>query len=61
MIGGAESWDAIAESGRIKEAFFRRFLLLPNGVPSANTFERVFATLAPDAFSRAFGRWMGGV
>ena len=58
MIGGAETWDAIAEYGRTKAAFFRRFLALPNGVPSADTFARVFAKLAPDEFARAFGRWM---
>lgn len=58
VIGGAESWDAIAEYGRTKQAFFRRFLALSNGIPTADTFERVFAKLAPDAFARAFGRWM---
>jgi predicted transposase YbfD/YdcC len=58
VIGGAESWEAIAEYGRTKEAFFRRFLPLGNGVPSPDTFERVFAKLDPAAFARAFGRWM---
>lgn len=58
VIGGAESWEAIAEYGRTKEAFFKRFLPLDNGIPSPDTFERVFAKLAPGAFARAFGRWM---
>jgi predicted transposase YbfD/YdcC len=58
VLGGAESWEAIAEYGRTKVAFFRRFLPLDNGIPSADTFGRVFAKLDPDAFSRAFGRWM---
>src|SRR3954453_18780417 len=58
VIGKAESWDAIAEYGRTKQAFFRRFLTLDNGIPSPDTFERVFAKLAPGAFARAFGRWM---
>lgn len=58
VIGGAESWEAIAEYGRTKEAFFRRFLPLGNGIPSPDTFERVFAKLAPGAFAGAFGRWM---
>jgi predicted transposase YbfD/YdcC len=58
ILGGAESWEAIAEYGRTKEAFFRRFLPLENGVPSPDTFERVFAKLDPVAFARAFGRWM---
>jgi predicted transposase YbfD/YdcC len=58
VIGGAESWEAIAEYGRTKAAFFRRFLPLDNGIPSPDTFERVFAKLAPGAFAQAFGRWM---
>src|SRR3954471_13961841 len=58
VIAGAESWEAIAEYGRTKADFFRRFLPLDNGIPSPDTFERVFAKLAPGAFSRAFGRWM---
>src|SRR3954468_1357581 len=57
VIGGAESWEAIAEYGRTKQAFFRRFLRLDNGIPSPDTFERVFARLDPAAFARAFGRW----
>ncbi|WP_439624928.1 ISAs1 family transposase [Gemmata sp.] len=58
VIGGAETWEAIAEYGRTKADFFRRFLTLENGIPSADTFGRVFARLAPGAFAQAFGRWM---
>jgi predicted transposase YbfD/YdcC len=58
VIGGAETWEAIAEYGRTKQAFFRRFLTLENGIPSADTFGRVFAKLAPGSFAQAFGRWM---
>jgi predicted transposase YbfD/YdcC len=58
VIAGADSWEEIAEYGRSKEAFFRRFLELPNGIPSHDTFERVFAKLDPDAFADRFGRWM---
>lgn len=58
VLGGAESWEAIAEYGRTKEAFFRRFLRLAHGIPSPDTFERVFAKLDPAAFARAFARWM---
>ncbi len=58
VIGGAETWEAIVEFGRTKESFFRRFLRLDNGIPSADTFGRVFAKLDPVAFAKAFGRWM---
>lgn len=58
VIGGAESWEAIAEYGRTKAAFFGRYLRLQNGIPSPDTFERVFAKLDPAAFAAAFGSWM---
>ena len=58
VIGGAETWEQMAEYGRRKVDFFRRFLGLPHGVPSHDTFYRVFCALDPAAFARAFGRWM---
>ena len=57
-IGGANGWEQIAEYGRRKEAFFRRFLTLTNGIPSHDTFYRVFAALDPAAFAQRFGTWM---
>ena len=61
VIAGADGWEEIAEYGRSKEPFFRRFLALPHGVPSHDTFERVFARLDPDAFADRFGRWLAGL
>src|SRR5262245_27797684 len=58
VIGGAEAWEAIAEYGRTKEPFFRRFLPLEHGIASPDAFGRVFAKLAPGAFAPAFGRSM---
>ena len=58
VIAGADGWEQVAEYGRSKEAFFRRFLELPHGIPSHDTFERVFVKLDPDAFADRFGRWM---
>jgi predicted transposase YbfD/YdcC len=60
VIAGAEGWDEIAEYGQLKEPFFRRFLELPAGIPSHDTFNRVFAKLDPEAFADRFGRWMAG-
>jgi hypothetical protein len=57
VIAGADGWEQVAEYGRRKEAFFRRFLALPNGIPSHDTFDRVFAKLDPVAFADRFGRW----
>jgi predicted transposase YbfD/YdcC len=58
VIAGAEGWEQIAEYGRRKEAFFRRFLELPGGIPSHDTFNRVFAQLDPEVFADRFTRWM---
>ena len=58
IIAGADGWEQIAEYGEAKKAFFARFLELPNGIPSHDTFYRVFAKLDPDAFADRFGRWM---
>ena len=58
IIAGADGWEQIAEYGTAKKAFVGRFLELPNGIPSHDTFNRVFAKLDPDAFADRFGRWM---
>lgn len=58
VIAGADDWQDIEAYGRSKHDFFRRFLELPNGIPSHDTFERVFAKLDPDAFADRFSRWM---
>ena len=58
VISGADGWEEIAEYGRSKLDFFKRFLALPNGIPSHDTFYRVFARLDPQAFADRVGRWM---
>jgi predicted transposase YbfD/YdcC len=58
VLAGADGWEQVAEYGRSKEGFFRRFLPLPNGIPSHDTFERVFARLDPVAFADRLVRWM---
>lgn len=57
VIACAESWDDIALYGRSKESWLRRFLDLPNGIPSHDTFRRVFMLIDPDAFERRFSAW----
>jgi predicted transposase YbfD/YdcC len=58
VICGANTWVAVAEFGRSKEAWLRGFLALPNGIPSHDTFGRVFAALDPVAFETAFLGWV---
>lgn len=58
VICGADDWVAIARFGRAKRSWFRQFLALPHGIPSHDTFGRVFAALDPHAFHAAFLAWV---
>ena len=59
VICGAEGWDDMTRFGRSKEDWLREKLdlSLPNGIPSADTFRRVFARLQPEKLQEAFQRW----
>jgi DDE_Tnp_1-associated len=52
VIACAESWNDIALYGRSKLAWLRIFLELPNGIPSHDSFRRVFMLIGPEAFER---------
>src|SRR5262245_29810424 len=58
VIGGANSWTGIALFGRTHRTWFQRFLALPNGIPSHDTFERVFRRLDPQAFQACLRQWL---
>jgi predicted transposase YbfD/YdcC len=61
VLGGADSWNEIQAFGESKKAWLARFLTLPNGIPSHDTFNRVFAALDPEAFRACFTSWMNSV
>jgi predicted transposase YbfD/YdcC len=58
VVAGAESWDDIEDFGNAKHAWLKTFLALPNGIPSHDTFRRLFERLDPDEFQRGFLRWI---
>ncbi|MFL6337056.1 MAG: ISAs1 family transposase [Pyrinomonadaceae bacterium] len=60
-ICAAETWEEIAEFGQAKESWFRKFLALPNGIPSHDTFRRVFLRINPKQFQEAFLEWVRGL
>jgi predicted transposase YbfD/YdcC len=57
VIACAESWEDIELYGRSKQAWLKTFLALPNGIPSHDTFRRVFMLLDPNAFEGCFAQW----
>lgn len=57
---GAESCAEMAEFGQSKEGFLRLLLRLEHGIPSHDTFSRVFRLLRPDAFEKAFRQFIAG-
>jgi predicted transposase YbfD/YdcC len=57
VICKCESWDDIADYGEAREEFFKTFLELPNGIPSHDTFRRVFTLINPIKFNECFAEW----
>jgi predicted transposase YbfD/YdcC len=58
VICSCKTWVDIAEYGRSKLDWFQQFLELPNGIPSHDTFGRVFSILDPIEFQKAFQDWV---
>ncbi len=60
-ICGADGWAEFELFGQAKQEWFKQFLELPNGIPSHDTFRRVFARLAPGEFQQSFLQWVRSV
>jgi predicted transposase YbfD/YdcC len=60
-ICGANDWAAVAEYGRAKQEWLKTFLALPNGIPSHDIFNRLFARLKPEQLQSCFIDWMQAV
>jgi predicted transposase YbfD/YdcC len=61
VIAGADSWCEVELYGRSKLKWLKTFLALPNGMPSHDTFGRVFARIDPVEFRACFQAWTEAV
>lgn len=58
VISGAEDWNDIEDYGDNKEEWLKTVLELPNGIPSHDTFNRVFSLIDPVALQQCFISWV---
>lgn len=58
VICGFEGWDEIAEFGVLRRQWLERYLDLSNGIPSHDTFNRVFTLIEPSDFEKCFQKWI---
>lgn len=58
VICGADGWSDVELFGKSKQKWLQGFLELPHGIPSHDTFGRVFARIDPQAFERGFMSWV---
>src|SRR5207249_1014840 len=58
VIADAQDWQDIETFGHKRLDWLQGFLELPNGIPSHDTFERVFERLSPGAFQACFREWV---
>jgi predicted transposase YbfD/YdcC len=61
VICGADSWVDIELFGKSKIEWLQTFLTLPNGIPSHDTFGRVFAAINPEEFEKSFMEWVQAI
>ena len=61
IISGADGWVAIEAYGNAKYEWLKSFLELPNGIPSHDTFSRVFARIEPQQFQEGFLSWVNAI
>ena len=60
-IAGAQSFDEIEDFADLHEEWLSQYFILPNGIPSEDTFYRVISRLSPKPFEKAFLNWISAI
>ncbi len=61
VVSGADTWIDIEIYGLAKKEWLGKFLELPHGIPSHDTFGRVFSRINPEEFQKSFLSWVKGI
>jgi predicted transposase YbfD/YdcC len=61
IICGCDGWEQVEDFGEAKYEWFKTFLELPHGIPSHDTFGRVFSAIDPVEFQESFVNWMRAI
>src|SRR5664280_1495028 len=61
ILSGANGWNEIEDYAHSKYAWFKSFLTLPSGIPSHDTFNRVFSALDPEELEKGFVAWVSSI
>ena len=61
ILSGCNGWNEIEDYGHSKHAWFKGFLTLPSGIPSHDTFNRVFSALDPEELEKGFVAWVSSI
>jgi predicted transposase YbfD/YdcC len=61
VICGADGWSDVELFANNKKAWLKTFLKLPKGIPSHDTFGRVFAQINPEEFQKRFIEWVQAI
>lgn len=61
VISGAETWEQMVRFAKSKEVFLKKFLELPNGIPSKVTINRVFSSIDSEHFESCFIDWVNSI
>jgi predicted transposase YbfD/YdcC len=61
VICGADGWSDVELFGKNKKTWLKTFLELPKGIPSHDTFGRIFAQIKPEEFQKRFIEWVQAI